>query len=279
LNATLHECQCDPGWQGYNCEIECPASETGALDIAIVMDVSGTLANNPDKDAQTADFFNSLLGQFDTTTQVKLSISSFSDESTTNLPMGHYNTEEVYNAVDSIDWVGGLTNMKAGLEAGASTIDTTDNITDVILIISDGFDSFNSQEVLDTALEITNEGTAIITVAFGGDTGFVNQWQMLQIANMINSNFFAASDGDALMEEVDPILAQMCAQTGQRALFNREEFSNPVQERWYLYKAISERIDKTGEPPRWAAAIMNDPRKLPKWAKKFLKEKSLMENS
>ena len=113
--------------------------------------------------------------------QVKLSITSFSDEAQIEMPMNFYTTEQVYENVNTINWVGGLTNMKAGIELGASTIDTTDDIADIMIIITDGFDSFDSAAVIEEAADVTASGITTIAVGFG-QNNFINFFQMNLIA-------------------------------------------------------------------------------------------------
>ena len=70
------------------------------------MDVSGSIAANPHKDEYTFQFFENLLVQFEADTQVKLSIVSFSDSATLNLPLDFYSVEQVRDAVGDLIWVG-----------------------------------------------------------------------------------------------------------------------------------------------------------------------------
>ena len=72
----------------------------------VVMDVSGSIAANPRKDEYTFEFFENLLVQFEADTQVKLSIVSFSDSATLNLPLDFYSVEKVRDAVSDLIWVG-----------------------------------------------------------------------------------------------------------------------------------------------------------------------------
>ena len=176
------------------------------------MDVSGTLTDNPNKDAETYAFFNALLSQFDTTNQVKLSIATFSDDAVVDMDMGFYNTLEVFESVDNINWVGGLTNIKAGLEAGHSTIDTTDDVTDVMLVISDGFDSISAFGATSYAQEIAADGVNMVTVAWG-QNGFYYALTMMQIANYFSTGtgYFPAGSSAELMDAVGPIMAAICS--------------------------------------------------------------------
>ena len=120
---------------GYNCEFQCDATADAGISVSVVMDVSGTLASNPNKDQFVQDFFTDLLGPMDTSTQAEVGITSFSDTATVDLPMGHYDTLQVWDAVGNVDWVGGNTNITGGVQTAAAGMDTTDDKQDVMIII------------------------------------------------------------------------------------------------------------------------------------------------
>merc|ERR1712137_316375 len=124
----MHECHCSPGWQGLECEKPCGSTSSGRLDLTVVMDVSGSIAANPRKDEYTFEFFENLLVQFEADTQVKLSIVSFSDSATLNLPLDFYSVEEVRDAVSDLIWVGQGTNITSGLEIAETQINTNDDV-------------------------------------------------------------------------------------------------------------------------------------------------------
>merc|ERR1712037_190739 len=162
INATLTDCACQPGWAGELCDVVCPATLTGRLDLAVLMDVSGTIASNPNKDQDTFDFFQALLNEFDTVNQVQLSITSFSDDAVVDLPMGHYNEPDIFGAVSSVNWVGGLTDINEGLQTALGTMNTTDDVPDIMIFVSDGFDSFDPAAIGDNAADISNAGVDVV---------------------------------------------------------------------------------------------------------------------
>ena len=173
------------------------------------MDVSGTIASNPNKDADTFAFFEALLNEFDTVNQVQLSISSFSDDAVIDLPMGHYNELQIMSAVNSIDWVGGLTDINEGLITALSTMNTTDDVPDVMIFVSDGFDSFDPAAIGGNAANITNAGVEVVAVGFGLN-GFVNFMTLMTVADNEGGNVFTASTGDELMDQTSAILEALC---------------------------------------------------------------------
>ena len=187
------------------------------------------------------------------------------------MPMDFYNTQEVFEHVANISWVGGLTNMQAGVDQGATTIDSTDDVADVMIIISDGFDSFNSQAVITAANEVTDAGATIMTIGFG-QNNFINFLQMMMMANMVPENFYTAGSGDALMGIVDDVIAQICSLNSSRSssLVQTDYDTDALDGRWYLYKAIGIYLDLYGKPPVWADAILGDYGNLPAWAVSIL---------
>ena len=194
------------------CEIDCPGTSGGSLDVSVVMDVSGTLAMNPDKDKFVAEFFSALLGPMDTSTQMQVAISSFSDEAVNDLPMGHYNTLEIWDAVESVNWVGGNTNITGGVQVGANEMDTTDNTNDVLIIISDGFDSYSMMNAINAAQEAAGDGITIISIAFGNNN-FYSLFTMSQLASMSSPNIFTAGSNDDLVGLSQDVLSQVCSIT------------------------------------------------------------------
>ena len=236
INATVTDCACQPGWAGEFCDVVCPATLTGRLDLAVLMDVSGTIASNPNKDQDTFDFFQALLNEFDTVNQVQLSITSFSDDAVVDLPMGHYSEPDIFGAVNSIDWVGGLTDINEGLQSALGTMNTTDDVPDIMIFVSDGFDSFDPASIGDNAADISNAGVDVVSVGFGLN-GFVNFMALVTVADNEGANVFTASTGDELLSQTTAILEALCtANSPTRMAF---EHDDPVGEGRFNKKYIS----------------------------------------
>jgi len=217
------------------------------------MDVSGTLTMSPNKDKFVADFFSALMGPMDTSNQMQVAITSFSDEAVNNLPMGHYNTLEVWDAVDSVAWVGGNTNITGGVQVGASQMNTNDDVNDVLIIISDGFDSFSMTDAVSTASNAVGDGITIISIAFGANN-FYSLFTMSQLANMDTPNVFTAGSNDALMGQTDDIIGQMCSLT-QSGRLTADPDEKLKQQNQQLYKVVGILLDLYGEPPAWATGL------------------------
>jgi len=134
--------------------------------------------------------------------------------------MGHYNTIEVWDAVDSVEWIGGNTNMTGGVYTGASQMDTSDNVNDILIIISDGFDSYSMSNAIQAAQDAAGSGITIMSIAYGNNN-FYSLFTMTQIANMETPNVFTAGSNDDLQDLPSDILFQMCSLT------HSGEFSYP----------------------------------------------------
>ena len=221
------------------------------------MDVSGTLTMSPNKDQFVADFFNSLLGPMDTSTQVDLGIVSFSDTAVVDLPPGHYTTTEVWDAVDNVHWVGGNTNITGGVVLGASQMNTDDDVTDILIVISDGFDSFSMSDAVAAANSAGADGITIISIAFGNNN-FYSLFTMSQIANMESENLFTAGSNEDLAGLPPDILDQLCAVTGAQRTILFDPATNEIAMRSKLIASIARFVDANGIPPKWAAVIDPD---------------------
>lgn len=252
-----YECHCSPGWQGLNCTHPCDSTTSGRLDITVVMDVSGSIAQNPQKDEYTFGFFNELLTQFESDTQVKLSIISFSDGANVNLPLNFYTSQEVDTAVSNIAWVGQGTNITAGLELAITEIDTSDSVNDILIVMSDGFDSYSIADVIGEANTIANSGVSVISIAFGLNN-FYSSFVLEAIASYVTPNVFTAGSGQAVSALVDDVFESVCAQTPNRRtvnLSNTIDWNDPAI---FLTPAAGRYLDKHGVLPSWAKVLLKN---------------------
>ena len=75
---TVADCSpCEPGWQGEFCELPCHLGDE-RVDIALVMDVSGSLNEAPDKQISVYEFLHNFVRLFDTVSRVRVSLVTFS---------------------------------------------------------------------------------------------------------------------------------------------------------------------------------------------------------
>merc|ERR1712037_260099 len=80
-----------------------------------------------------------------TQTAVKISITDIGDGrdgqvSTVLGPTQFVDTSDINSALNSLTWYGTTTATADGITEGASQMDTSDNVNDVMIVITDGFD-------------------------------------------------------------------------------------------------------------------------------------------
>jgi len=250
-----YECHCSPGWQGADCTKQCDVTLPGRIDITVVMDVSGSIASNPQKDEYTFAFFTDLLAQFEADTQVKLSIISFSNSAVVNLPLDFYTPQEVDTAISNIAWVGQGTNITAGLEAATGQIDTSDNVNDIMVVMSDGFDSYSIGDVIGQANALVNAGVSTISIAFGLNN-FYSSFVLEAIANYVTPNVFTAGSGQAVESLVDGVFDSICSQTPSRRTVSLSDTINWNDPAIFLTPAAGRYLDKYGKLPAWAEILL-----------------------
>lgn len=207
------------------------------------------------KDKYTFGFFNDLLTQFEADTQVKLSIISFSDSAIVNLPLDFYTTQQVDAAVGNIAWVGQGTNITAGLEAATTQIDTSDNVNDILVVMSDGFDSYSIGDVIGQANELVDAGVSPISIAFGLNN-FFSSFVLEAIANYVTPNVFTAGSGQAVDELLDDVFQSICSQLPSSRTVNVLDTIDMNDPAVFLTPAAGRYLDKNGALPAWAEILL-----------------------
>jgi hypothetical protein len=148
-----------------------------------------------------------------------------------------------------------------GVQVAASQMDTTDDKQDIMIIISDGFDSFSMSDAVSAASDVAGDGITIISIAFG-QNNFYSLFTMSQIANEQSSNVFTAGSEEDLGDLPDDVLAQMCSLTGPSRLATdptrvteTEGSLSQVYNIPGLAELIGQYIDQDGQPPDWATEL------------------------
>jgi Mg-chelatase subunit ChlD len=145
------------------------------LDLAIVIDTSGSQIGN--KQQVVADFVKALVAEFDTQTVVKVSITAFGDYrngqvETTLGPATFADTATLQNAIDQITWYGETTAAAGGVTAGADTLNTNDNVNDMMIVITDGFDG-DLSALQDASSDAAADGITALGVAYDETPGIL----------------------------------------------------------------------------------------------------------
>ena len=69
-------------------------------------------------------------------------------------------------------WQGSFTNITAGIETAFDDINVSDDVDDVMLLITDGFHSWNTTTMFQKFEEIKDAGVRIIALGFFGEFAF-----------------------------------------------------------------------------------------------------------
>jgi hypothetical protein len=194
LTTEVYDCACNFGFQGENCTESCPATNNGRLDLSIVVDVSGSLGTTPDKDTTIYNFMQNLADMYDTVNQVKLQLTTFSEVGVLDLPMGFYNQFQIADATNNINWQGSYTNITAGISTAYSDIDTTDNVQDILIMITDGFHSGSTENMFALFDDMKAQGVRVIALGFFGEFAFYSPNLFL----MTNEVYHAANYAELL---------------------------------------------------------------------------------
>lgn len=163
-------CICDEGWMGDNCATEVSsyfgaktkcAENEGRRDLAILVDVSGKTNRRTD----VFEFLKRVTQSIDLD-KVKLSLTTFgvSDEEHI-FPAQFSSLVEIETTVESIKWGGDKTKTMLGLNTAARSLDTEDSIADMILVISDGWESGNIEGAMNSASDAASAGITLVAAA------------------------------------------------------------------------------------------------------------------
>lgn len=117
-------------------------------------------------------FMLSLSDMYDTQNQVKIQLVSFSEDGVLELPMDFYNQIELTDAAQNMTWQGSFTNITSGISVAFDDMDTTDDVEDVMILITDGFHSWDTENMFEKFDEIKAAGVRIIALGFFGQFAF-----------------------------------------------------------------------------------------------------------
>lgn len=177
----------DTGYQISDFKVE-SSSEADTVDIAIVMDSSGSMSGQPLEDAKLAA--KSCVNMMTSKNQ-SMSIVQYNTDA--KIVTNETNSKAtLLNGIDTI-YDGGDTNISAGIISGISSL--SDNAaTKSIILMTDGMDH-NTQEAMDDAIQnAINHEISIYTVGLG-DT---NDKYLKNIADKTGGKFIKASNSTEL---------------------------------------------------------------------------------
>ena len=146
-----NDCDCDAGYQGEFCNTVCDLGNTGRIDLAIVVDVSGFQGVfNTIKDT-----LKSFVSQLDTLRDVKIMLMSYDGKSAylhfNSALMEFADTHSWHQKIDTIAWSpldGSHTKHTFGVQGAYMFFNIDDDIPDVMMLITDGDDSTDGDNSL-----------------------------------------------------------------------------------------------------------------------------------
>ena len=150
---------------------------------------------------------------FDTQNTVRISIVSSGDyrQSEVKVELGpvqfaSFNT--LNTAIDGMTWWGGTTALAGAVIAATNQFDTSDDVNDVMIVLTDGIDG--DLDPLRTACaNAQSDGITIIAVGYEIHHGIFME-TLKDIANNIEENVFRASGNEALVALQETLFQATC---------------------------------------------------------------------
>ena len=205
-NGVDHEdCQCTADYQGEQCQDYCEMNDNEKVDIAFVINASGD--NSGGIDTQVIDFIRDVTDMFNTNNNARVTIHTCGGTSTHNPlinPVQHMTTEDIQSTVSSqlpSIFDGNTANECAtAIFQAEAAFDVTDDIADVMFVISDGRD--DDMTAVESAINSAN-ANHITTIAIGYPQGGASDFAGLaKLAGGQPTQLFNAGTSDPITGNV-----------------------------------------------------------------------------
>lgn len=189
-------------------------------DIAFVLDSSGSVGDDNWKIVK--DFvknFTKMLHFSEDKNQ--LAIISYGNEAHFHVGLTDYQNHNdpyayINNKLDNeVPWLNENTNTAAGLQMVSDRVFTPGtgdraNFPNVVILISDGYHTMNTQDTIPLANRLKNESVHIITIGIGNEG--VNNTELMKIASS-STSFYGILSFNLLNTIIDDITDNVCALT------------------------------------------------------------------
>ena len=191
-----------------------PGDCTGVLDLAIVLDSSGSI-NEADGGNwnRILGFIQDVARRFPISrTAVQIAVVKYSNNANVEWNLNTYNNvNDLVNAMGAISYIGGTTNTADGLEDMNDIIFQThngdrSNAPNVAIVITDGQANERERDTIPEATRAKNRGIRIIAV---GVTNAVDLTELRGIAST-NADVIEVDDFSLLMSFLDQLTANVC---------------------------------------------------------------------
>lgn len=184
------------------------------MDLVFLIDSSGSIQfAGPDNWGIILSFVTNVIQQLVLgTQQARIAMVVFSTNAITRFDFEHYQTTSAMVAfVNATPYQGGTTNLNAALQL-ASTLFADfqrTNAAKMVIVVTDGADTVNTDNTLTAATDLKNHGATILTV------GVTNQIDIPRLMSIASSprHYFNVSDFSQLNTLLSQIIPSICPTT------------------------------------------------------------------
>jgi collagen type VI alpha len=204
-----YTCTCPAGFTGINCERSC----SGRVDIAFVLDASGSI--RVERFPKVIETVVKIVEQFQVSMMdTQFAAVSYSDTFAPQFFLNRYVTkQDVELALRRIPFIGNRTNTASAIQYMKDQIFSPANgdradAPNFAIVLSDGNSNVNQPQTIPMAIQSRNKGITMIAFAVGTD---VNLFELRNIASEpYNNTIFNVSSSNDLPNLVQPIINAVC---------------------------------------------------------------------
>lgn len=204
-----YTCKCPAGFTGIFCERAC----SGRVDIAFVLDASGSIRN--ERFPKVIDTVVAIVEQLQVSPMdAQIAAVSYSNDFAPQFFLNRYTTkQDVQLALRRIPFIGNRTNTASGIQYMKDQIFTAANgdrsdAPNFAIVLSDGNSNVDQTNTIPMAVQSRNKGITMIAFAVGTD---VNLFELRNIASEpYNQTIFNVMTSVDLPSIVMPMVKAVC---------------------------------------------------------------------